>query len=281
MADLPELALAYLRERPESAARTLEELASEDAAGILLSAPARIAAPVLAAMTTHYAARCMAQMPADAAAARCEELSWSDAAGVLRAMEVTARDALLAELPERKARRFRRSLEYGESTIGAWLELDTAAMLEDRSVAEALRLLTDVTNYPESHLLLTDANQRYVGAVSLGNLLSSSLAAPLETLAAKDLHALRDTASLDSAVAARDWERSTILPVVNHRGELLGGLTRRTLRRALQSTTERSHEGPSSLFTQLLKAYLSSGEGLLRLLLQAPRPRTHLQGRGS
>jgi magnesium transporter len=281
MAALPELALAYLRERPDSAARTLEELAGEDAAAILLRAPARIAAPVLAAMTTLYAARCMAQMPADIAAARCQELSWPDAAGLLRAMDSTARDALLAELPESKARRFRRSLDYGESTIGAWLELDTAAILAERSVAEALRLLTDISSYAESHLLLTDANQRYVGTVALGSLLSSSLAAPLDTLAARDMHALRDTASLESAVAAPDWERSTILPVVNHRGELLGGLTRRTLRRALQSTTERIHEGPSSLFTQLLKAYLSSGEGLLRLLLQAPRPRAHVQGPGS
>jgi Mg/Co/Ni transporter MgtE len=281
MAELPELALAYLRQRPESAARTLEELGSEDAAGILLRAPARIAAPVLAAMTTLYAARCVAQMPADVAAARCEELSWPDAASVLRAMEPTARDALLAELPESKARRFRRSLEYGETTIGAWLELDTAAMPAGRSVAEALRLLADIPNYPESHLLLTDASQRHVGAVPLGNLLSSSPSASLETLAVRDMHALRDTASLGSAVGAPDWERSTILPVVNHRGELLGGLTRRTLRRALQSTTDPGHDEPPSIFAHLLKAYLSSGEGLLRLLLQAPRPRTPLQGPGS
>jgi magnesium transporter len=281
MAELPELALAYLRQRPESAARTLEELAIEDAAGILLRAPARIAAPVLAAMTTLYAARCVAQMPADVAAARCGELSWPDAAGVLRAMEPTARDALLAELPETRARRFRRSLEYAETTIGAWLELDAPAMPAGRSVADALRLLAGSENYAESHLLLTDAGQRHVGAVPLGSLLSSNPSASLETLAARDVHALRDTASLVSAVAAPDWERSTILPVVNHRGELLGGLTRRTLGRALLSTDEPGHDGPPSIFTHLLKAYLSSGEGLLRLLLQAPQRRTPLQGPGS
>jgi len=281
VSELPELTLAYLRQRPESAARTLEGLATEDAAGILLRAPARIAGPVLAAMTTLYAARCLAQMPADVGAALCAELSWSDAAGVLRAMEVSVRDALLAELPKTRARRFRRSLEYGETTIGAWLELDTATIAADRSVGEALRLLADIANYPESHLLLSDASQRYVGAVTLGNLLASGPDVSLENLSIPDLHPLRDTATLASALNLPQWEQTTILPVVNHRGELLGGLTRRTLTRALQSVTERDYDGPPSIFTQLLKAYLSSGEGLLRLLLQAPRARARLQGPGS
>jgi len=271
MSELPELTLAYLRQRPESAARALEGLASEEAAVIMLRAPSRIAAPVLAAMTTLCAARCVARMPPDVAAAHCDELPWSDSAGVLRALDRSARDALLSELPEGKARRFRRSLDYVDDTIGAWVELDAASMPADRSVADADRLLAGTPNYAESHLLLTDASQRYVGAVTLGSLLSSVPAASLEMMAVRDIRPLRDTASLASALAAVDWERSTILPVVNHRGELLGGLTRRTLRRALQDMNEAGRDESLSLFSHLLKAYLSSGEGLLRLLLRAPR----------
>jgi len=280
MTELPELTLAYLRQRPESAARALEALASEDAAGILLRAPSRIAAPVLAGMTTIYAARCVAQMPPAVAAAHCDELPWSDSAGLFRALEGPVRDALLAELPEGRARRFRRSLDYAEDTIGAWVEPDAAAMPSDRSVADAGRLLAGMTGYAESHLLLTDIAQRYVGTVTLGALLSSVPVTPLEALAVRDMRPLRDTASVASALAAPDWERSTILPVVNHRGELLGGLTRRTLTRALQARLAHQRDEPASLFTHLLRAYLSSGEGLVRLLLQEPGRRTSPQGPG-
>jgi len=270
MTELPELTLAYLRERPESAARALEGLPSEDAAGIMLHAPSRIAGPVLAAMTTLYAARCVTELPTDVAAAHCDELPWSDCAGVLRVLEAPARESLLGALPGSKARRLRRSLAYADNTIGAWVEPDAAALPADRSVEDAGRLLAGMPDYAESHLLLTDATQRYSGAVTLGRLLSSAAGTALETLASRDLRPLRDTASLGSALAADDWERSTILPVVNHRGELLGGLTRRTLGHALQDMAARDRNEPPPLFAQLLKAYLASGEGLLRLLLQAP-----------
>ncbi len=270
MTELPELTLAYLRERPESAARALEGLTSEDAAGIMLRAPSRIAGPVLAAMTTLYAARCIAQLPAQVAAAHCDELPWSDSAGLLRTLDGSAREALLAALPGGKARRLRRSLAYADDAIGAWVEPDAAAMPTDRTVADAGRLLAGMNGYAESHLLLTDAAQRYAGAVTLGRLLSSVPGAPLETLAARDLLPLRDSASIGSALGAGDWERSTILPVVNHRGELLGGLNRRTLSRALQDMAARDRGESPSLFVHLLKAYLASGEGLLQLLLQAP-----------
>jgi len=270
MTELPELTLAYLRERPESAARALEGLASEDAAGIMLHAPSRIAGPVLAAMTTLYAARCIAQLPAEVAASHCDELPWSDCAGVLRALDAPAREDLLGVLPGGKARRLRRSLAYADNTIGAWVEPDAAALPADRSVEDAGRLLAGMPHYAESHVLLTDAAQRYWGAVTLGRLLSSAAGTALETLGSRELRPLRDTASLGSALAAGDWEHSTILPVVNHRGELLGGLTRRTLGHALQDMAARERHEPPSLFAHLLKAYLASGEGLLRLLLQAP-----------
>jgi len=273
MTELPELTLAYLREQPESAARALEGLANDDAAGILLRTPSRLAAPVLAAMTTHYAARCVARLPAEVAAAHCDELPWSDSAGLLRVLEPPAREALLAELPEGKARRFRRSLTYADDAIGAWVQADVIAMPADRSASDASRLLTGMTHYAESHLLLTDAAQRYAGSVALGRLLAAVPGAALGTLASCDVRPLRDTATLGAALAAEDWEYATMLPVVNHRGELLGGLTRRTLKRALQDMAAGDHDEPPSLFAHLLKAYLASGEGLLRLLLQAPSER--------
>ena len=269
MTDLPDLTLAYLRQRPASAARELEGLAAADAAEVLRRVPARVSAPVVAAMSSVSAARCAAALPADAAAALCSELSWSDAAALLRRLESGPRESLLAELPGKMARRLRRSLDYGDDVVGAWIELDVPAILHDRDVAEAVLLLARSRADSSSHLFLTDAARCYNGAVPLAALLRSVSTAPLSALAVRDVQPLHDNASLASASSNPGWELTTVLPVVNHRGVLLGGLNRRTLHKAIGSA------GPSSsqvtraaLPAEMLKAYLRSGEGLLRLLLQ-------------
>lgn len=267
MTDLPELTLAYLQQRPESAARALEGLAPIDAAEILRRVPARVAAPVVAAMSSISAARCATELPADAAAALCADLSWSDAAALLRRLAEGTREAVLAELPGKMARRLRRSLDYADDVVGAWIELDVPAILDDRDVGEAVRLLAQSPAHSGSHLLLSDAGQRYNGAVPLAALLNSAPTMPLSALAQSEIQPLHDSASLASVTDNRGWELTTILPVVSHRGLLLGGLHRRTLRKALNQAGPLSKEARPLLPAEMLKAYLRSGEGLLRLLL--------------
>jgi magnesium transporter len=268
VAELPELTLAYLQQRPESAARALEGLLPADAAEVVRRTPARLAAPVVGAMSSVRAAQCAAQLPADVAAALCAALSWPDAAALLRRLDGAARERVLEELPEKTARRFRRSLDYPDDVVGAWIEFEVPAIPEDRAVGDAVRLLEQSPNYAGSHLLLTDAAQRYRGAVRLAALLTSAATAALAALAQDAAHPLRDAASLASVAEHPGWEVATLLPVVNHRGELLGGLTRQTLRKALRQTAPGTRDAVASLPAEMLKAYLLSGEGLLRLLVQ-------------
>jgi Mg/Co/Ni transporter MgtE len=230
--------------------------------------PARIAAPVAAAMSSFGAARCAAELPAGAAAALCTELSWPDAAALLRQLEPQARAAVLAELPEKLSRRFSRSLAYVADVVGAWIELDVPAIPDDRSVGEALQLLARSPADSGSHLLLTDAAQRYTGTVPLGALVKSASTAALSELAQRDVQPLRDSATLASVTENAGWDLATVLPVVSHRGELLGGLTRRTLHKAMKQAEPPSQQAGASLTAEMLRAYLQSGEGLLRLLLQ-------------
>jgi Mg/Co/Ni transporter MgtE len=266
--ELPELTLAFLQQRPESAARTLEGLTAADAAEILRRMPARISAPVAAAMSSLSAARCAAELPAGAAAALCAALSWSDAAALLRQLQPQARLTVLAELPEKLARRFSRSLAYADDVVGAWIELDVPAVPDDRNVGEALQLLANSPAHSGSHLLLTDVAQRYKGTIPLGALVKSAATAALSELAQRDVQPLRDSASLISVTENPGWDLATVLPVVSHRGELLGGLSRRTLHKAMRQAGPPPQQAGTSLAAEMIRAYLQSGEGLLRLLLQ-------------
>jgi len=276
VAELHELTLAYLQQRPESAARALEGLLAADAAEVLQRAPARIAAPVVGVMSSVRAAQCAAELPAETAAALCAALSWPDAAALLRRLDGEARERVLEELPERTARRFRRSLDYPDDVVGAWIEFEVPAILDDRTVTDAVRLLEQSPAYAGSHLLLTDTTQRYRGMIALAALLASAATSTLATLAQDGAQPVRDAASLASVAEHPGWEAATVLPVVNHRGELLGGLTRQTLRKALKQAAPASRDAGASLPAEMLKAWLLSGEGLLRLLVQGAG-----DGRGS
>ena len=280
MAELPELTLTFLQRQPASAARTLELLAPQDAAELLRHVPTRISAPVVGAMSSVGASRCALHLPASVTAALCEALPWADAAALLRQLEPQRRDAVLGQLPTSMARKFRRSLDYVESTIGAWVEMDAPAIVEDRTVSEATRLLAQLPEFAESHLLLTNHAQQYTGLVPVAALLRASPTIGLAAIAELTCRPARDTASIASVAASASWQITTLLPVVNHRGELLGGITRRTVARALHGPAPVEPTSRHSVLAHLLGAYLVAGEGLLRLMLQgAGSPRAESASR--
>jgi len=270
VAELPDLTLAFLQKRPDSAARTLETLSATAAAEVLDSVPVRIAAPVVAAMSAVSAARCAQSLPAEVVGAICTSIPWADAAALLRQLDAARRDSILSTLPATMARRFRRSLAYAVESVGAWVELDVPSIVEDRTVSEAQRILAASAGYAASHLLVTNEHQMYTGAVPLAALLTASPTAGLATLADRTCRAVRDSASLASISKSHAWDALTLLPVINHRGELLGGITRRTLNHAIGGVSPASSGAHASLTAELLKAYLQAGEGLLRLLLASP-----------
>lgn len=278
MAELPQLTLAFLQSHAGSAARAIEVLPPEDAAAVLEHVPVRISAPVFAAMTSLAAARCIAQIPPDIGAALCEALSWPDTSALLRQLDAKHREAILSQLPAATERRFRRSLGYVDSEVGAWVNMDAPAINEDRAVGDAIRLLAQLPDFVASHLILTNDTQHYKGLVALSALLRTHGAVTLATLSQRECRAVRDRASVGSVANSSDWDITTMLPVVNHRGELLGGLARTTLNRALRAQRRAAPVVGQSMLATLLDAYLVAGDGLLRMLLQAdagddPRPR--------
>lgn len=270
MPELPQLTLAFLQQRPASAARAIEALAPEDAAELICRVPVRIAEPVFEAMNSVAAARCVERLPADNAAAICAALPWADASALLRQLAPDHRQDVLGKLSTSLAVRFRRSLDYAASAVGAWTEMDVPVIVADRTVGEAVRLLARVPRYSASHLLLTDLAQKYVGIVPLAALLQADSAQVLEVLAVRECRALRDSTPIAAVSEIGEWEMTSLLPVVNHRGELLGGLSRATLNSALRGLDAPPAVAGDSLLAHLMGAYFVAGEGLLRLLVDTP-----------
>lgn len=257
MPESVKLALAFLEERPASAARSLEALAPADAAALLELVPVRIAAPALARMTSWAAAQCISGIAAERAGALISQMGSRDALAILRQMSVPARDSVLADLPASTARHYRRALTYFRSRVGAWVDHDVPTVSEDHTVAEAVDMMVMRRRPEESVLYVVDAGRRYVGTVGLAALLHWPGTTKLAALVRRQ-RALVDSASLAAAAADPSWSTSLALPVTDPHGELLGNLSRADLEKGLnRASAEEPVATEVSVLFHLAEAYLA------------------------
>jgi len=266
MAEALRLALAFLEERPESAARSLESLEPADAAALLDLVPVRIAAPALARMASWAAARCIAGVSSDRGAAIMAQLRSPHALAILRQLPASARDDVLGGLPSAVARHYRRTLAYPRARVGAWVDFDVAALEPSRTVGEALDLIASRRRPDETIVFVVDSARKYLGAVTVAALLHFPRMVGLATVADRQARAVADSASLAAVAAEPAWTTALALPVTNRQGELLGALTRVSLEKGLhhERLTEVAGAEPSVVL-HLLEAYLAVLAGLTRM----------------
>lgn len=256
------LTLTFLDRAPRAAARVLQELAAEDAAALLEVVPARIAAPVVIEMIPWQAARQLELLGAPRAALILRQLRFLDAVSLVRLIRQGPREKIYDELPRRYARRLERALVYPENQIGAWIDPDVPALTVEERVGDALRILGDAENV--SHVFLLSANRReLVGTVPIRELLRSEPSAPLAALGIVKIVPLSNRAPLSSVTFDPRWDECLHLPVVGRRGNLLGGLSRHSLRNGLHAQSRsRRPRGPSIAY-ELLGAFFSTCVALL------------------
>lgn len=273
MAEPVKLALAFLEERPASAARSLEALAPADAAALLEVVPVRIAAPALARMTSSSAAQCIAGLPAERASALITQLGSRDALAILRQMSAPARGIVFGALPDTTARHYRRALTYSRSRVGAWVDHDFATATDDHTVAEAVEMIVMRRRPEESVLYVVDAGRRYLGTVAVAALLHSPGTTRLAALVHRQ-RALVDSSSLSAAAAEPSWSTTLALPVTDPHGELLGGLSRADLEKGLyQSEAAEPLATEVSVVFHLAEAYLTVVGELVQIV--PPTDGTH------
>ena len=266
------LTLAYLEQAPTGAAKVLQEMGIGEASAFLETVPARLAAPVVNNMIPAMSARCLERLPSARSAAILRNLAHHDATTLLRLVRVEMRNTMLAELPTLMAKRLNRSLQHSVNSVGAWTDPDIPLLSPEHTVDDALRYLRDTRS--ASHIFLESAsNGRFLGAISLHDLLSNERIAPLGQLPIHEITPLSSRAALASVAFHAAWDDYLVLPVVGRRQNVLGGLSRTALRRGVheQHTT---HIDVSSVLGGVVAALLLTASGLMRLTVQSGPPRT-------
>jgi magnesium transporter len=231
-----DLAAAYLRLHPESAARLLESLPVEQANAVLNAVDTATAAPVVSHMLPTCAAQCLERQPPADAALLLERLGSRESVAVLRHLPANLRESVLSALGPQWLMAFKLLLSYPTNTVGAWVEPRVLTLPDECTAGEARERIARSEQVAQARIYVLDRSRRLRGAVRGLALLQvnsrkkvASILEPADALWARDL--------LSTAQEHTIWERHTEAPVVNRDEEFIGVISYADLRRAFRQTS--------------------------------------------
>lgn len=226
---------AYLQGLPAQAARALEAMDPEDVARCLeIFDPASVA-PAVAAMRAGAGLTALRRMTQERARAVLAAMDPISAVAILRLADADTHKTLTEGMSGRQVRRLRRAAAYPADVAGAWCNplvpvWQTAAPAGE--VAEAVR---KIRKGPDDPLMLVHEDGRFAGCAPIADVLSAAADRPVRRLMRRNLHPVLDTMTLAETELHEGWLDYAVLPVIDVRGRLVGALSRRRMRDALDA----------------------------------------------
>ncbi len=232
------LAREFVRSQPGAAARALEALAPDLAAGFLLSQDPRTAALMLRELLPAIAARCMRDLPDQQLSAMLVLLPASAAAGLIRRTDWRRRQLLLRSIGRVRGGLIEVLLDYPENVVGAWVDPASALLREGMRVSDAQRLMRAHPDLDDDRLYVVDETQHVSAFVSVTRLAAATRRQRIEEIAEQPPPVLSASCRLDEAADNACWRETRCAAVVDRRGELIGVL------RYAQLLTAQGQEAP-------------------------------------
>ena len=171
MPDTPDLTMAFIKKRPESAGRVLAAMRPAVAAAFLQSIPTRFAVEAVAHMNPRPASVLVTKMGVTSGAALVRDLSFAEASAILRQIDPAVRNQLLEELPRRLRRDFEMSLAFPTDTVGAHMTTAIVTLSENDKTSDALELIKQMEGDHADVILVVNDKHKLVGAVTVTKLL--------------------------------------------------------------------------------------------------------------
>jgi len=263
MAEPEALTLTYITAHPAEAARVLERIPGADAAALFATVPARAGAPVLTAMLPSAAARILSSLHDEPALALLAAAGVQAAVTVLRYIPEPRRSRLLEGLPTATAVASRILLGYPDDSVGAWADPDIIMLVPETRVNDVLARVRGGDEKKVDQVYGVDNEQRLVGIVDLLELLRVPDSTALAAVLHKPLAMLTAMTPLTGAATQRGWQLSSVLPVVERDGRLIGVMHRATLARAMARSRATTQPANDVTITGVLtRGYWDAASGL-------------------
>ena len=226
------LAIAFLKEHPDEAARLLERMDPADAAAVIATLATPVAADVMHRLAPSSAAGCAAALDDGTLAAIIDGMPLEPAAAVVRGLERPRRDNVLDQIAEERREQLRALLSLPENSAGAIADPLALAVPDDLTVGEAQQQLRGSDHHLFYYIYVVRRDRTLVGALAMPELMAARPKEMLSAVMRRDL--VRVDAHLDLAALAVHpaWRDLDALPVVDSAGRLIGAIRHKTIRRA-------------------------------------------------
>ncbi|MDQ8184370.1 hypothetical protein [Pelagicoccus sp. SDUM812002] len=229
------LALAYLKDHPKSASRSLEQNTASEIAQFLADTPVPYTIPILTHMLPHVVARACKLMPSESLTSIISPLEAVSIAAIFRYLPVQIRQDLQAQLPARKRHATTTLLGFNQNAVGSWMVPDAPALPSDGNGNQARSIIETMEEHQKTdYFFVIDRDRRLVGRIHFTDTLSLSPEQKISSCLKTDCRALNGRVSLTQAAEHSHWDHYDVLPVVGPNNHYNGILRHVDLRRGLR-----------------------------------------------
>ena len=209
---------------PHDAADILEALHEEAAADLISGLDPEEAADVLEEMRNEAAADVLEELSAVDAAGFVAELSPDEAADIVQHLDTEARSAIFEEMEDHQVDEILDLLQYPPDSAGGLMIPDPATLPAGITAGEAIEALRRLHEGLEnmSYVYVVDLEGRLTGVVSFRELVFARPMTALDEVMVHDPVAVRPETDREDLAELIQRYNLLAMPVVDHRGLLLG-----------------------------------------------------------
>lgn len=230
-----QLALDFLKEKPDSAIRILEQHEAGQVADFLRSIPDYYALLVFARALPGFTGNLCKLLGVETATRLLLAQDTSRMVTVLRHLDHPTAEAILQESPQVRRHACQLLMHFPLYQVGAWIVPNTAAVASEFSVAETLNFLKASTEETFSkYVFVVDREGIPQGRISCLTLLKATGVEKIGALMETDLDVISANMLTNQAAKLACWESGDVMPVVGLQQQMIGILRHADLRRALQ-----------------------------------------------
>lgn len=273
------LSTAFLRTRPASAARVLENYPAEYTAKYLVAATPVTAQHVIENFTPGYAASCLLAIESSTTGQIFTRLPLDLQIILLRQLDRNKCETILGTVPSDLATSLRRQLPYPTGTAGALMEAPLASVPDSLTARDALKRIKRNKRGMKFYIYAVNQAGQLTGVLSLHELISASPGSIINQIMHKHIYSLSPAQSALTVFKSPYWQDYYALPVTDEDNVLLGIIRHKHLRRLQDQTVQ------TGALNEGLGAFIAAGElfsvtaehvlSLLISLTSSPKKRTH------
>lgn len=254
----------FIQEHSKVAARALEDLEAEKRAGFFNESPKKWLLKLLPNMNAQGMSEVFEKMNPERLVSLLESMELVHTIASIRMMKQDLAESMLNKLSEDKSASVKKVLNYMDHSVGAHMDAHVFTLTDILTVKDAMAHLKKHSGQISPQLFVLDSDRKFVGVVSLSDLLTEKPGNVIRGLLKTGLTTLSPDTPLQSLISHPQWLEFHALPVVDQTSLFLGAIHLETIRSIVVEPGNTGEEVGQLAMSALGELYRLGLAGLLR-----------------